>query len=42
MGTVDDLASKIQALRRRFGISSLMTGELDDAFTPLVERLAGT
>jgi probable F420-dependent oxidoreductase len=42
IGSVQDLADKLQMLRTRFGISSLMVGELDDSVTPLVERLAGT
>lgn len=41
VGTVDDVAAKLLELRRRFGITSYLLGELDDAFTPLVERLAG-
>lgn len=41
VGTVDDLADKLRGLRERFGINSLMVGELDDRLTPLVERLAG-
>jgi hypothetical protein len=42
VGTVDDLTDKLRGLRERFGVNSLMVGELDDRMTPLVEHLAGT
>lgn len=41
IGSIDGLAAKLQELRERFGISSIMTGDLD-TLAPLVERLAGT
>ncbi len=41
IGSVDGLVAKIQDLRERLGISSFMTGEIDD-LAPVVERLVGT
>jgi hypothetical protein len=41
IGSIDGLAAKFQELRERFGISSIMTGDLD-TLAPVVERLAGT
>ena len=41
IGSVDGLVAKIQDLRERLGISSFMTGEIDD-LAPVVERLAGS
>lgn len=40
IGTVEDITEKIVGLRERFGISSVMTGDLDE-LAPVVERLAG-
>jgi probable F420-dependent oxidoreductase len=40
IGSVDGLAQKFLELRERFGISSLMVGEIDE-LAPVVERLAG-
>ena len=41
IGSVDGLTQKVLELRERFGISSVMTGGLDE-LAPVVERLAGT
>ena len=41
IGSVDGLTQKIIGLRERFGISSFMTGDIDE-LAPVVERLAGT
>ena len=41
IGSIDGLVEKFVALRERFGISSIMVGELDE-LAPVVERLAGT
>jgi len=41
IGSVDGLVAKIQDLRERLGISSFMTGEIDD-LAPVVDRLVGT
>ena len=38
IGSVDELAQKIIGMRERFGISSIMVGEIDD-LAPVVERL---
>ena len=40
IGSVDGLTQKVLELRERFGISSVMTGGLDE-LAPVVERLAG-
>jgi probable F420-dependent oxidoreductase len=40
VGTVAALTDKIVGLRERYGISSIMTGDLDD-LAPIVEALAG-
>lgn len=40
IGSVDALTEKIIGLRERFGISSVMTGDIDE-MAPVVERLAG-
>jgi len=40
IGSVDGLTQKVIELRERFGISSIMTGDIDD-LAPVVERLAG-
>jgi probable F420-dependent oxidoreductase len=40
IGSVDGLTQKFVELRERFGISSIMVGEVD-ALAPVVERLAG-
>ncbi len=40
IGSIDGLTQKIVELRERFGISSIMTGEIDE-LAPVVERLAG-
>ncbi|HET8642024.1 MAG TPA: LLM class flavin-dependent oxidoreductase, partial [Pseudonocardiaceae bacterium] len=40
IGSVDGLVQKIIELRERYGISSVMLGEVDAA-APIVERLAG-
>ncbi|MGC9665590.1 TIGR03621 family F420-dependent LLM class oxidoreductase [Planosporangium sp. 12N6] len=40
IGSVDDLTRKIVELRDRFGISSVMVGDIDQ-LAPVVERLAG-
>lgn len=40
VGTLDSLTEKVLSLRERFGITSIMTGEID-VLAPLVERLAG-
>lgn len=42
IGSVDHLVDKLIELRDRFGVRSVMLGELDDRLTPVVERLAGT
>jgi probable F420-dependent oxidoreductase len=41
IGSIDGLVAKLIGLRERFGISSVMVGEIDE-LAPLVERLAGT
>ena len=41
IGSLDGLTEKFQMLRERFGISSIMTGTIDE-LAPIVERLAGT
>lgn len=41
IGSVDGLTQKFQELRERYGISSIMVGEVDE-LAPVVERLAGT
>ena len=41
IGSVDGLVAKFRDLRERLGISSFMTGEIDD-LAPVVERLVGT
>ena len=41
IGSLDGLTQKFQMLRERFGISSIMTGAIDE-LAPIVERLAGT
>jgi probable F420-dependent oxidoreductase len=41
IGSVDGLVAKFQGLRERLGISSFMTGEIDD-LAPVVERLVGS
>lgn len=41
IGSVDQLTQKFRELRERFGISSIMVGEIDE-LAPVVERLAGT
>lgn len=41
IGSVDDLARKLVEMRERWGITSVMVGDIDTA-APLVERLAGT
>jgi hypothetical protein len=40
LGSLDALTDKVISLRERFGISSIMTGDIDE-LAPLVERLAG-
>ena len=40
IGSVEGLTQKVVELRERFGISSIMTGEIDE-LAPVVERLAG-
>ena|SRR5829696_1242701 len=40
VGSLDALTEKVIMLRERLGISSIMTGEIDE-LAPLVERLAG-
>ena len=41
VGSVDALVDKFRTLRERFGISSIMTGDVD-TLAPVVEQLAGT
>jgi probable F420-dependent oxidoreductase len=41
IGSIDGLVEKFKALRERFGISSIMVGDMDE-LAPVVERLAGT
>lgn len=41
IGSIDGLTQKFVELRERFGISSIMVGEIDE-LAPVVERLAGT
>lgn len=41
VGSVDGLVEKFQALRERFGISSIMVGDIH-TLAPVVSRLAGT
>jgi hypothetical protein len=40
IGSVEGLTQKVIELRERFGITSIMAGEIDE-FAPIVERLAG-
>lgn len=40
IGSVDDLTEKFIELRERLGVSSIMTGDIDE-LAPVVERLAG-
>jgi probable F420-dependent oxidoreductase len=40
IGSVDDLTLKFIELRERLGVTSIMTGDVDD-LAPVVERLAG-
>jgi probable F420-dependent oxidoreductase len=40
IGSIDGLVEKFEMLRERLGISSIMTGEIDE-LAPVVERLAG-
>lgn len=40
IGTVDQLTQKVIELRQRYGISSIMVGDID-TMAPVVERLAG-
>ena len=43
IGTVDELVDDLQQRRERFGISYvILPGEADEAFAPVVQRLAGT
>jgi probable F420-dependent oxidoreductase len=41
IGSIDGLVEKFKMLRERLGISSFMTGEIDE-LAPIVERLAGS
>jgi probable F420-dependent oxidoreductase len=41
IGSIDGFVEKFRSLRERFGISSIMLGQIDD-LAPVVERLAGT
>ena len=41
IGSIDGLIEKFRMLRERLGITSFMTGEIDE-LAPVVERLAGT
>ena len=41
IGSIDGFVEKFQMLRERFGISSIMLGEIDE-LAPVLERLAGT
>ena len=41
IGSVDSFVEKFQMLRERLGITSFMTGDIDE-LAPVVERLAGT
>ena len=41
IGSIAGLADKFVALRERLGISSILTGDIDE-LAPVVERLAGT
>ena len=41
IGTVESLVDKLRMLRERLGITSFMTGDIDE-LAPVVERLAGT
>ena len=41
IGSIDGLVEKFRMLRERLGISSIMTGEIDE-LAPVVERLAGS
>jgi probable F420-dependent oxidoreductase len=41
IGSLDGLAEKLQTLRQRLGVTSIMVGEMEP-LAPLVERLAGT
>jgi hypothetical protein len=40
IGSIDGLVEKFRMLRERLGITSFMTGEIDE-LAPVVERLAG-
>jgi probable F420-dependent oxidoreductase len=41
IGSIDGLVEKFKGMRERFGISSIMVGDIDE-LAPVVERLAGT
>ncbi len=41
IGSIDGLTEKFRMLRQRLGVSSFLTGSIDD-LAPVVERLAGT
>ena len=41
IATIDGFVDKFQGLRERFGISSIMVGEMD-TLAPVVARLAGS
>jgi len=41
IGSIEGLVEKFKTLRQRFGISSIMVGDMDE-LAPVVERLAGT
>jgi hypothetical protein len=41
IGSVEGLTQKFVEMRERFGISSIMVGDIDP-LAPVVERLAGT
>ena len=41
IGSIDGLTEKFRMLRERLGVSSILTGEVDQ-LAPVVERLAGT
>ena len=46
IGSVPDLVDRIRAMRRRWGINSLLVGWLDEdgigEFTPVVDQLSET
>jgi alkanesulfonate monooxygenase SsuD/methylene tetrahydromethanopterin reductase-like flavin-dependent oxidoreductase (luciferase family) len=43
IGTVDEVVDDLKERRERYGISYVIVpGEADEAFAPVVERLAGT